>query len=544
MGSSRQRVRVFIGGIAFQIRGICVSIALTGDRDEYGATVARTRRSNPHSVRIFSCKMHRPSRFALRHWVTAALVSAAGCGSHAKTDALRDPPPRAEFLVIGNDSTYWVSTMDGRPSVRGEPLVLARYGGRWFEVYSADDDRSFNDALLVGQFLYKRDLVTGDSSLVFADTVVPRMAEAYARGHPDEKPLTPDEDGQSDPSQQATAELDIVDVYGPFLSYEYRLDVSSRGMNPWHTTRRGVVDLRSGKSAAVGDLFAAAEATRVIAAGRRVYAMMRDSVASVASSLGPDERRAAAAIAREGFDERSFSITSVGGRPAIAFHITGRGEGPEGNGLELEPVPVDSTNWFPDPVSARATTDSTGSDHWDGDRYRVIARYDTSGGLAQLSVADSAKREWPLASIGAPVHRVDWLDRPPVSVDDRRALLRAFNAASMYGEPPHVAMLAGGNLQFARHDTVQSRTRKPARILRAHVAATREQHGPRVRRRGSFDDGQDGGDRRVQTQPSGGRHGVDRPRRLSRTNSPRRPVGDESERQLGWANVDGSGRPR
>ncbi len=474
----------------------------------------------------------------------AALVSLAACGSRPKSQVLRDPPPRGEFLVVGNDSTYWISTMDGRPSIRGEPIVLARYDGHWYEVYSADDDRSFNDALLVGQLLYRRDIVTGDSSLVYADTVVPRMAMAYARAHPDEKPLTPDEDGESNPSQQATAELDIVDAFGPFLSYEYRLDVTTRGMSPWHTTRRGVVDLRSGKTVTVGDLFGPAEAKRVITAGRRQYAMMRDSVASVASSMGPDERRAAAAIAREGFDERSFSVTSVGGRPAVAFHVPGRGDGPEGSGLELDPLPVDTILWSPDPVSSLAKTDSTGSDHWDGDRYRVIARYDTTGAVAQLSMADSSRREWPVAPVGAPVHRVDWLDRPPVSAEDRRALLRAFNAASMYGEPSHVAMLGEGNLQFARHDTVQGRPRESARVVRAHVAAAREQHGARVWRSGSFDDGQNGGDRGIQAQPGGGRHGVDRPRRLSRANSPRRLVGDESQRELGWTHLDGGRRPR
>jgi hypothetical protein len=491
--------------------------------------------------------MYRPSRSALRHGLMAALVSVAACGrSPGKSEARRDPPPRAEFLVVGSDSTFWVSTMDGRPEVRGEPLVLARYGGRWFEVYSADDDRSFDDALLVGQLLYRRDLVTGDSTLVFADTVVPRMAAAYARAHPDEKPLEPDEDGKSDPNQQATAEFDILDVFGPFLSYEYRLDVTTKGIDPWRITRRGVVDLRTGKQAAVADVFGAAEATRVVAAGRREYLTMRDSVASVASTLGADERHAAAAIARQGFDDHSFWLTTVGGRTAVAFHIPGRGAGPEGNGLELDPVPADTVKWSPDPVSALATTDSTGSDHWDGARYRVIARYDTSGGVAQLSVADSTRREWPLVSVGAPVHRLDWLDRPPVSAGDRQALLRAFNAASMYGEPPHVAMLggAGGNLQLVRHDRVQVGQGKPARVVRTHVAAAREQPRARVRRRDSFDDGQDGGNRRVQAQPGGGRHRVDRSGRLSRANSPRRPSGDESQRQLGWADLDGGRRPR
>ena len=486
---------------------------------------------------------HHPG-VAFRHSLLAALLSIAACGrSSADEQARRDPPPRAEFLIVGSDSTYWVSTMNGRPEVRGEPLVLARYGARWYEVYSADDDRSYSDALLVGQFLYRRDLLTGDSALVFADTVVPRMAAAYARAHPDEKPLSPDEDGEPDPSQQATAELDILDVFGPFLSYEYRLDVSTRGGNAWRATRRGVVDLRSGRASGVRDLFGPATGDRVIAAGRHQFEIMRDSVTRVAFSMGPDERRAAAALAQEKFDDRSFSITSLGGRAAVSFHVPGRGGGPEGNGLELEPLAVDSVAWPPDSVSARPLTDSTGGEHWDGPRYRVIARYDTSGAVAHLSIADSTRREWPLMAVGAPVHRVDWLDRPPISGSDRQALLRAFNAASMYGEPPHVATLGGGNLQFARHDTAQGRPRKPARVLRAHAAPARKQHGARVRRRDSFDDGQDGGDRRVQAQPSGGGHGVDRPRGLSRTNSSRRPPGHESQRQLGGAHLDGGRRP-
>ena len=433
--------------------------------------------------------------------------------------------------------------MDGRPEIRGEPLVLARFGGRWYEVYSADDDRSYDDALLVGQLLYRRDLLTGDSTLVFADTAVPRMAAAYARAHPDEKPLSPDEDGEADPSQQASAELDILDVFGPFLSYEYRLDVSTRGGAAWRATRRGVVDLRSGKPSTVRDLFGPATGDRMIAAGRRQFEIMRDSVTRVAFALGPDERRAAAALAQQKFDDRSFSLTTLGGRAAIAFHVPGRGDGPEGNGLELEPLPVDSVAWSPDSASARAYTDSTGSEHWDAPRYRVIARYDTTGEVAHLSISDSARREWPLASVGAPVHRVDWLDRPPISAGDRKALLRAFNAASMYGEPPHVATLGRWNLQFARHDTVQGRPRKPARILRAHAPPAREQHGTRVRWRSSFDDGQNGGDRGLQTQPGGGGHGIDRPRRLSRANSSRRPSGDESQHQLGRAHLDGGRRP-
>lgn len=486
--------------------------------------------------------MYRPLRFGVRHLAPIMVLTACG-RSHGADRPPRDPPPRAEFLMVGSDSTFWISTLDGGTRVRGEPLVLARYGGRWYEVYSADDDRSYDDAMLVGTRLYRRDILTGDSAVVFADTTVPRIADAYARSHPDERPLTPDEDGEADPSQQATAELDILDVFGPYLSYEYRVDASTRGGRSWRSTRRGVIDLRSGKPSSASDVFGSS-AERAVASGRRTFQAIRDSVARVAPSLDADERRAAAALARQRFDDRSFSLTTLDGRPAVAFQIPGRGEGPEGNGLELEPVVVLDTLWSPEAASVRATTDSTGTDHWDGVNYRIIARYDTSGGVATLSVADTMKREWPLGSVGAPVHRVDWLDRPPVSAGDRQALVRAFNTASTYGEPPQIAMLGRWNLplQLARHANIEGSLGKPARVVGADAASAREQPGARVRRRGSFDDGQNSGDRGLPTQQGGRRHGIDRPRRFSRADPPRRLAGHESQRQLGRTHVDGGRR--
>ena len=111
----------------------------------------------------------------------ALAVAVAGCSaSHAAA-----PPPHVEFLLSSADSAFWVTTIEGKLRVRGAPLVLARYDGRFYELYSADDDFSYDDALLLGQRLYRRDLTTGDSSVVFADTVVSRVAFAYARAHPD-----------------------------------------------------------------------------------------------------------------------------------------------------------------------------------------------------------------------------------------------------------------------------------------------------------------------------------------------------------------------
>ena len=461
-----------------------------------------------------------------------------------------EAPPRAEFLLESIDSAFWVSTTSGQTHVRGVPIVLARVGDRWYELYAADDDYSYNDAMLVGERLYRRDLVTGDSVAIFVDTIVPRLAREYGRAHPDERPLEPDDEGEANPSTSASAEVDVLDVFGPYLSYEYHVDVDVPGSRPWHTTRRGVLDLRSGREAQLSEVIGPAQATRVLAAGRREYESARDSVLRERSSLGPRERRAADAIARLRFDAKSYTLSDVDGAPAVVFGIPARGEGASGNLVELDPVSVDSAAWWSEVRAGRPTSDAQGNERWHGKGYVVLARYDTSGEIATLSIADSAKREWPLGAAHGPLNRIDWLDRPPIGADERRALMRAFNAASMYGADTRVASTGrsappGPKLHFvSRHATVQDCARESARNVRAHDAAACEQPGQRVRRRGPVDDGQVRGHRRFSALPGERGHGVDRPRRLSRADSPGRPRRHEGERQLRRAKLDGSRRTR
>ena len=39
--------------------------------------------------------------------------------------------------------------MSGETHVRGAPILLAHYDGRWYELYTTDDDFSYDDALLL-----------------------------------------------------------------------------------------------------------------------------------------------------------------------------------------------------------------------------------------------------------------------------------------------------------------------------------------------------------------------------------------------------------
>src|SRR4051812_18949860 len=215
------------------------------------------------------------SRGCSRAVAGAFAVILAACAPRGRDDS--PLPPRAEFLISSGDSAFWVSTVSGRVSVRGVPLVVARYAGQWYELFAADDDYSFEDALLLGERLYRRNLASGDSTVLLTDTIVPRLARVYAKRHPGERPLDPDEEVRADPRTSATAELDILDVLGPYLSYEYHVDVDfpapAEG-GPWHTTRRGVIDLRSGTNQRVADLFGDSTATRIAREGREAFALV------------------------------------------------------------------------------------------------------------------------------------------------------------------------------------------------------------------------------------------------------------------------------
>ena len=97
-------------------------------------------------------------------------------------------------------------------------MVLARLDGRFRELYVVDDDRSFENALFVGQRLFQRDILTNDSMQVFRDSLIPSLAERYERENPDARPLGPDEEPGDEPAVTATAEVSVIGVHGPYLS--------------------------------------------------------------------------------------------------------------------------------------------------------------------------------------------------------------------------------------------------------------------------------------------------------------------------------------
>lgn len=270
------------------------------------------------------------------------LAVAAGVVGLGACDRPATPPaaplgPRADFVVAAGDSSYWVTQGPAGVRVRASPLFLARWGGRLAEVYVVDDEHAFDDgAWFAAQRVYRRDLLTGDSTLIFADPAVPRRAARHAAAHPDARlldpgeqadpPDAPDADGPEDgrpedapaaPNAEATVALAA--AHGPYLTFDQRTTVDGGGsqgaagpvgavggaafdaadVGSWDVARRRVVDLRTGRAASLGALFGDGAARLVTDAGRRALRAAVDSLRPGARRALRDARAAArAALAR------------------------------------------------------------------------------------------------------------------------------------------------------------------------------------------------------------------------------------------------------
>ena len=351
-------------------------------------------------------------------------------------------PPASEFLVAAGDSTFWIRTGREGVSVRGAPIALARLDGRLYELYVTDDDRSYFDAVMVGQRLYRRDLITGDSSAVVEDTTVASLAAAYARAHPSERRLAPDEEANPDPELYATADLEIVGVHGPYLSFEHHSDIGLPDGSEIHSIRRGVVDLRTGKARLPADLFGAAEARRAVSEARASFA---DGIDSLLTAPRLEAQEIARLLRDLRFDPASFSVDHVGTDPALIFLVPGEGDWALDLAFPLAPVRVSAPDWWEEvrPLLPSATDEL--QDVWEsaGTFPTIIARYDTLERIATLVLRDSAAQEWKAAQVPPPVDWILRLDLFPLDSVARDGLRRAFDEAAMYSEETRIAQHSG-----------------------------------------------------------------------------------------------------
>lgn len=406
----------------------------------------------------------------LRRAIFPLLVILGGACERVETPP---PAPLAEFIVSAGDSVYWIRSDADGIRVRGAPMVLALVGGRFAELYVADDDQSFYDAVYVGQRLFKRDIISGDSLLIVSDTLMRLLARGYATANPDERPLAFDEEGSETPRTIGSAEILVLDVMGPWVSYEYRTDVDIVGGSSSHGLRRGVVDLRTGASTTAEALFGRQQGRLVIAEGQRQWREMRDSLLVAA----PDDDVLRESFERLSFDPRSFVLLAEEREPRVRFTLAQSGSRFIAPAQELFPVRVEAPVWWAGvresyPVAGEGA--ELNAQRWPRAEYDVIARpvSDDARPRVAFALRDAGGQEWPLGFVPAPVQRIMWLDDPTLAAGTREALVKAFDDAALYSEDTRVVhnmrprRHARPTFQFAafgpRHLTVPRRS-PPAR---------------------------------------------------------------------------------
>lgn len=340
------------------------------------------------------------------------------------------PAPVTEFIVAAADSVFWIRSDADGIRVRGAPMVLAQVGGRFAELYVADEDYSFYDAVFIGQRLYKRDLISGDSVQLAADTLMPLLARGYAAANPDERPLDPDEQGTEEPRTVATADLLVLEVHGPWLSYEHHTDVDVIGGAASHGARRAVVDLRTATPASLDAIIGAPAARRVVAEARTRWSALRDSLVRLAA----DSAVAVTPTAdRFAFDPRSFSLVVSDRALQVRFAITQSGASEEANVIELDALPMEQPAWWESLRREYPIDERIDERAWPREGFTLVGRpADDPRARVALAIRDDAGTEWRLGSVPSPVLRVMWVGDSAEVPGTREALTRAFNEAAFY----------------------------------------------------------------------------------------------------------------
>ncbi|MBY0488279.1 MAG: hypothetical protein K2R93_00445 [Gemmatimonadaceae bacterium] len=363
----------------------------------------------------------------------AALALLAACKGESPNPATA--MPRAEFLFAAGDSTYWVHSSADGLRVRSAPILLTQVDGKLFEVFLSDDGAEYVDASFASSQLWARALGGRDSVRLFGDSTVLRELRSWRTAHPNETEIDPnDEQLEDDPRTMVHDEIEILDVHGPYLTFEHLLNVDIDGGPPHrHEGRRFVVDVRSGRLMRVADLLGAPEAQRVIAEAQQSLARLTDSIRT--AGQGGDER-AAAAVETLGsfvFDSSSFGITDLGREPAIAFMVPGKSADGEALALHLPPLKVTAPGWW---AAVRATLPTWTADssrvRWSRGRYDVMARPSADGDALALVLMGTGvtAKEWPVSTVGSPAYQLIALDDPPLDSAGRSALARTFDVSA------------------------------------------------------------------------------------------------------------------
>jgi hypothetical protein len=156
-------------------------------------------------------------------------------------------PPLAEFLVADASTTYWVKSGPRGISARTSPLILTNADDRFYEVYVGEVTRSYEDAIFIREPIYRRDLLSGDSRILFEDTRISAWEKTYLQRNPDARLLEDEEDSYADVAVAATGESEILAVAGPYVLFDQWATLERENFTQADSGRTAI-DIRSGQS--------------------------------------------------------------------------------------------------------------------------------------------------------------------------------------------------------------------------------------------------------------------------------------------------------
>lgn len=361
----------------------------------------------------------------------------AACAPAARSTAR----PDAEFLLVTDDSTAWVRTAADTVVVQRAPLLLTMLGGRLVELFVAEEPFDFEDATFLVSRVYRRDLVTGDSTLVFADSTVLREAMRYIRAHPDAERLEAEEPAAPGASALESG-ITPTGVIGTMLGVEVHVD-RTVGELATHDTYAATLDLESGRRQALSDVIAPADAAAAMTLAHQSFGA---SVVLAGRRAGPVGKAASRALSALILDSLSFTLTRTGDSLAARFLAHDEqviDEARDTHRFSLEPVALTPPGWW---SQARVTLPRLlpdSSERFELGRVTLDVRYDSTD-VATIATRTSTGQR-PVTRMLGPVRQVivlgDSLVRPPGQW--RQALERAFSESGYYSEQVRAASLRG-----------------------------------------------------------------------------------------------------
>jgi len=134
------------------------------------------------------------------------------------------------------------------------PLILTRAGGRYYEIFVGETTRSYQDAVFSAEPIYRRDLVSGDTTVLWKDPKISDWEKVYLAKNPAAQLLDPGDDNDQDAvSLSATGESDILGVVGPYVLYTHSATIESPDTERADTAR-GVLDMRIAKPVSIASI--------------------------------------------------------------------------------------------------------------------------------------------------------------------------------------------------------------------------------------------------------------------------------------------------